>query len=383
MRELHSHNVVAWCIAIVIVALTLQISGADAPMQKIVFRQGVDGYHTYRIPALLVTKAGTVIVICEGRKAGSGDAGDIDLLVKRSPDGGRTWEPQGLIYEEGGAAKVAIGNPCPVVDQESGTIWLPFCRDNNDVLITYSSDDGRTWAKPREITSDVKLPSWTWYATGPGVGIQMQSGRYKGRMVIPCDHRETATGKFMYSHAFYSDDRGKTWTLGGTVGLHTDESQVVELIDGRLLLNIRNYWGRDGKRPERGGRRALAYSENGGESWSEATFDSALIEPMCQASFVRYSRATGGKGRNRLLFSNPAHRSERVKMTVRLSYDEGKTWPVARQLHEGPSSYSCLTVLPDGAIGCIYEGGEDSRRQWLRFARFTLSWLTEGKDTGD
>ena len=155
MRELHSHNVVAWCIAIVIVALTLQIRGADAPMQKIVFRQGVDGYHTYRIPALLVTKAGTVIVIWEGRKAGSGDAGDIDLLVKRSVDGGRTWEPQGLIYEEGGAAKVTIGNPCPVVDQESGTIWLPFCRDNNDVLITYSSDDGRTWAEPREITSDV------------------------------------------------------------------------------------------------------------------------------------------------------------------------------------------------------------------------------------
>ena len=224
-----------------------------------VFVSGEGGYHTYRIPSLLVTKMGTLLAFCEGRKSSRSDAGDIDLLLRRSLDKGRTWEVVQVVYEEGGAKPVTIGNPCPVVDQQTGTIWLPFCRNNRDVLITSSADDGLSWTEPRDITVDVKKPSWGWYATGPGVGIQLQHGSHKDRLVIPCDHRDTVDGKkVMASHVFYSDDHGKTWELGGILDRHTDECQVVELASGELMMNARNYWGRDGGRPRRGGKRAIA-----------------------------------------------------------------------------------------------------------------------------
>lgn len=352
---------------------------APPPIEQVpVYVSGQDGYHTYRIPAVLATPGGALLAFCEGRKTSSRDHGDIDLLVKRSADGGRTWSRQQIVYEEGGTAEITIGNPCPVVDGETGTIWLPFCRNNRDVLVTRSTDDGRTWSWPVEITPHVKRPDWGWVATGPGVGIQVEAGPYRGRLVIPCDHGATAGGRpVKRSHVFYSDDHGRSWKLGGVVADHTDECQVAELAGGRLLINMRNYWERDGGRPERGGMRAIAFSADGGASWSGLEFDPALVEPVCQASLLRYSRAAAG-GRNRLLFSNPADRSKRVRLTVRLSYDEGKSWPVARVLHEGPSAYSSLVVLADGTIGCLYERGEKNPYESITFARFDLEWL-EGR----
>ena len=132
------------------VALTVAIfvssaAAAEQPAETTVFKAGDEGYHTYRIPALVVTKQGTLLAICEGRKTGRGDHGDLDLVLKRSTDGGKTWGKLELIYEEGGVEKVTIGNPCPVVDQTTGVIWLPFNRDNDRVLMTSSSDDGKTW----------------------------------------------------------------------------------------------------------------------------------------------------------------------------------------------------------------------------------------------
>src|SRR5262249_8854591 len=142
------------------------------------------------------------------------DHGDIDLVLRRSTDRGRTWEPMRLVYEEGGTRAVTIGNPCPVVDRETGTIWLTFCRDNDDVFVTSSTDDGRSWLPPRRITPAVTRPDWGWYATGPGVGIQLRDGPHRGRLVIPCDHGVMNSGRrVMSSHVVFSDDHGRTWTL--------------------------------------------------------------------------------------------------------------------------------------------------------------------------
>jgi sialidase-1 len=244
-----------------------------------------------------------------------------------------------------------------VVDRSTGTIWLPFCRDNDEVLVTSSSDDGRTWTAPRNITSDVKPKGWGWYATGPGVGIQLQHGEHAGRLVIPCDHREKIDGKnVMFSHVFHSDDHGSTWQLGGLAERHTDECQLVELSDGTLLINMRNYWGRAdaGHRPERGGMRAIARSADGGATWSPLEFDATLVEPVCQASLIAIERPQSPDAKV-LLFSNPATKNSRSHMTVRASFDEGRTWPVSKEVYPGSAAYSCLAQLPDGRIGLLYE----------------------------
>ena len=355
----------------------LSLAFAADVEQTIVFKSGTEGYHTFRIPAVIVTPKGTVLAFCEGRKTSRADHGDIDLVLKRSTDGGRTWGPLELVYEEGGSAKVTIGNPCPVIDRSTERLWLPFCRKNRNVLITYSDDDGRTWSEPHDVTKDVKPSHWRWYATGPGVGIQLTRGPHAGRLVIPCDHTEPYQGRMpQFSHVFFSDDRGRSWRLGGTVGADTDECQAVELADGRLMLNMRNYHGRAGGQKDKDRMRAIAYSADGGQSWSPIQFDRTLIEPICQASFLRYQFPEDGRD-GIVLFSNPASRTTRHRLTVRLSRDEGRTWPVARLLHAGPAAYSCLTVLPDGTIGCLFEAGEKHAYETILFARFPLCWLAD------
>lgn len=349
-----------------------------------VYVSGTDGYHTYRIPAVILTQQGTLLAFCEGRKDNRRDHGDVDLLVKRSSDNGKTWSSQQIVHEEGDTAKITIGNPCPVVDKTDGTIYLLFCRDNVDVFVTKSIDDGLTWSEPRNITKDVSKSDWQWYATGPGIGIQLQQEKYKGRLVIPCDHRNNEKGKSdekKYgngSHVIYSDDHGKTWQLSDVIQPGANECQVVELADGRLLLNMR-------MQTFRKGYRGIAYSEDGGETWMDFKHDKNLPGPRCQASFIRYTMENGSE-KNRLLFSNPLppeipseKRGRRVNLTVSLSYDEGKSCPIKKSLQQGPSAYSCLVVLPDGNIGCLYENGEKSANEKIMFAKFSLEWLTDGQ----
>ena len=371
----------------ILIALLVQGATAVPLTQKALFVQGREGYNNYRIPALLTTQADTLLAFCEGREGG--DSSDIDLLVRRSEDGGTTWASKQVIWNEG---RNVCGNPCPVQDRDTGVIWLLLtwndstdsgkklhngtAKDTRRVYVCSSQDDGRTWSKPIEITATTKKIDWWWYATGPGVGIQLRQGAHKGRLVIPCDHTSKAG---FASHVIFSDDHGKSWQLGGSVSGGCNECQVVELADGTLMLNVRMQ--EDGQ-----GKRGIATSEDGGLTWSELKLDPLLIEPVCQASFLRYTLAST-HGKNRLLFSNPASapspgqsRADRVKMTVRLSYDEGKTWPVSKLLHDGPSAYSCLAVLPEGDIGCLYEGGE-TRYGEIVFARFSLEWLTDGKDS--
>lgn len=355
---------------------------AGAPPEETdVFISGEDGYHTYRIPAIVVSPNGDVLAFCEARKHGSGDSGDIDLAMKRSTDGGKTWSRMRIIADHG---PHTIGNPCPVIDGTTGTIWMPLTRNRGDewegqilggatreartVWLTKSNDDGRTWTEPVDISETVRQPHWRWYATGPGVGIQIQRGPHKGRLLIPCDHSDHDFGGHPYrSHAILSDDGGKTWRCGEPIGERTNECQAVELTDGTVLMNMRSYHDKK--------RRALATSSDGGETWSEVTLDPTLVEPVCQASILRYT-AQPEYAKNRVLFCNPAG-DARDEMTVRLSYDECRTWPVAKTLYVGSAAYSCLVVLPDTSIGCLYERDDYGK---IVLARFTLELLTDGKD---
>jgi sialidase-1 len=341
--------------------------------EQVLFQAGDGVYHTYRIPSLIVTKSGVVLAFCEGRKNGRGDTGDIDLVLRRSKDGGKSWEKTQIVWDEG---TNVCGNPCPVVDQKTGTIWLLLTHNlredteakivagtgqgSRSVWITKSTDDGATWDKPTEITKAVKKPEWTWYATGPGVGIQLKSGR----LVIPCDNKLDG-GKLRQSHVIYSDDAGKSWKLGGVVGPGCNESQAVELSDGSLMLNMRSYQGNN--------RRLIAISKDSGETLSKPVEDATLIEPVCQASIIRGPGDKGG-----ILFSNPAS-SKREKLTIRRSTDEGKNWLQSRILFDGPAAYSCLTVLPDGRVGCLYERGSKSAYDEIVLSRFTLDWVEATK----
>jgi sialidase-1 len=356
-------------------------TAAPSLVQTDVFVGGEGGYHTFRIPSIIRTPKGTLVAFAEGRHASAADSGDIDLVAKRSVDGGSTWSPLQVVGDKGSDAWV---NPCAVADGRTGTLWLLTTQNHGSdkekdiiagtsqagitVWAMKSTDDGVTWSAPLEITPSVKKPDWTWYATGPGVGIQTRTGR----LVIPANHAEAGTGVHR-SHLFFSDDGGATWKLGAVAAPGTNESQVVELADGRLMHNMRNHPPRT---PDN--LRIVGISADGGQTYAGPfREDRTLIEPPAQASILRYSSRAAG-GRNRLLFSNPAS-TRRERMTVRLSEDEGQTWTASRVVHEGPAAYSSLVVLADGRIGLLYERGEKSAYERLTFARFTLAWLDEGR----
>ncbi|MBI2480029.1 MAG: exo-alpha-sialidase [Planctomycetia bacterium] len=343
LKEQECHDLLAY-----LTSLRAQ-SKAPAITTASVFQSGSEGYHTFRIPAIVTTGAGDLLAFCEGRKTSRSDHGDVDLVMKRSTDNGQTWSPLSLVYEAGGEAKITIGNPCPVVDQTTNTIWLPFTRDNDDVMLTSSRDGGQTWSEPRMITKSVKRDDWTWYATGPGIGIQLERGPHAGRLVIPCDHRVAGISDRRLSsrsHIIYSDDHGTTWDIGGVTEFEMNECAVAELSDGRLMLNMRSNRGK--------GRRGVAISADGGESWSECLDDLTLIEPVCQASLLRYRWADAGD-KSVLLFANPASATAREHMALRVSYDEGVTWPILHEIHPGSAAYSCLTRLGDGTVGLVFE----------------------------
>lgn len=328
--------------------------------QTDVFVSGEGGYHTYRIPSMVATKQGKLLAICEGRRSSSSDTGDVDLLLRTSGDGGKTWSATKTLWDD---AKNTCGNPCAVVDRTTGTVWLLATwnrgddherqiisgesKDTRRVFVTSSIDEGETWAEPKEITTTIKLPNWTWYATGPGCGIQIEQGAHAGRLVIPCDHIEADTKRY-YSHVIYSDDHGKSWQLGGRSPNHqVNECEVVELTGGRLMLNMRNY--------EKSVKsRQVCVSDDGGITWRDQRHEKALIEPICQASIRRYAWPAGGQP-GVLFFSNPASELKREKLTLRASLDDGVTWPVEKQLYAGVSAYSCLVTAPDESIGCLYE----------------------------
>lgn len=357
---------------------------ATLPELVDVFIGGQGGYFAYRIPSLIVAPNGDLLVFCEGRKVSLEDDGDIDLVQSRSTDGGKTWKPHQLIYEEGDRAKISISNPTAVVDTENGTIWLATnrnvvndksVRSGGAMLLFRSDDSGKTWSQPIDITAAVKPPAWGYHAFGPGIGIQIQHGPHRGRLVLPANFRRSFDKRDpSFSHVIFSDDHGRTWKVGGVLGEYTNECQVAETLDdGRsgLLINMRNHWGRGGF-AEKSGKRLVARSADGGETWSPEKMDPALPEPPCQASLFRYQFGASDK-LSVLLFSNPAG-GGRNNLTVRMSHDEGRTWPTSKLLVAGPAAYSCLARLRDGRIGAIVETAGTMK---LSFTAFELKWLAD------
>lgn len=343
------------------------------PAIPFLYSQNTHGYEAFRIPAIVMTKKGTLLAFAEARKKRSnGDAGDIDLVVRRSVDSGKTWENQITVWDNGANT---CGNPVPVVDQQTGDIHVLMTwnhgEDNysdistatgNDirrVFATRSSDDGKTWASPVEITNTVKRPYWRWYGTGPCHGLQIKDGNHKNRLVVPCYYSimKDGSGK-TFAHVFYSDDSGRTWKPGDTTRQdNAGESTVAELSGGRLMLNMRR------GTPARG----VAISYDGGATWGDVKTDYTLLDPQCQGSLLDSRR----DGQHLLLFSNAASGS-RDHMTIKMSTDEGAAWSKTYAVHAGPAAYSDIVMITEDKVAILYEAGISRPYEGIAFKIISL-----------
>lgn len=339
---------------------------------QILFQKGDAGYACFRIPAMVLTQQESVLAFAEARRNGCSDTGDIDLVMRRSTDGGKTWSSVMLVRDNGNNV---CGNPVPILDRTNGRIVLVYCENRGKdteseiiagtstegrrVFVIYSDTDGLSWSAPVEITSDVKKDDWTWYATGPCHGIQLQSEKYKNRLIVPSNHVKSGTYNH-FSQILYSDDGGKSWNLGeSTVIPNANESSAAELPDGTVLLNMRNM-----NQQEK--HRLQVRSADGGETLSPMLHVEQLIEPVCHAKIINYTR--NGKITNTLLFSNP-HSTVRKNMTIQISHDAGVSWQPKISVYEGHSAYSDMLVFKNGDVGIVYENGLESAYEKITFLR--------------
>ncbi|MWA05918.1 neuraminidase [Actinomadura sp. LD22] len=343
--------------------------------EQVLFAQHTEGYFCFRIPAVVKALDGTLLAFAEGRRNSCGDAGDIDLVLRRSADGGRTWGPLQVVLPGNGDTR---GNPAPVVDRRTGrivlmTTWNPGDDDTiRHPFVQYSDDDGATWSAARDLTGQLVKPEWnSWYATGPGHAIQLRHGPHAGRLIVPANHEGgggAAEGGPQGVHLDYSDDGGATWKIGADDTRTTDdvtpnESTAAELPDGRIYVNARDNSGTDP------GNRSAAVSSDGG-----ATFDAPFRTlPKLDAPRVEGSVLAVGR---KLLLSVPAHPVTREVMAVRSSSDQGRNWQqTGKVVYWGPSAYSDMTDLGGGRIGLMYEAGQTSPYESIRFAAFNQAYL--------
>ncbi|WP_217552604.1 exo-alpha-sialidase [Streptomyces sp. GbtcB6] len=353
---------------------------------SIPFRAGKEGYASFRIPAVVVSRAGTVLAFCEGRVNSAADYGHIDVVLKRSGDGGHTWGPLQVAASNG---TDLAGNPAPVV-LDTGRILLVHVRsaasatedailrgqvsdaDGRRVWVQHSDDDGVTWSAPKEITKSVKKAGWRWYATTPGHAIQLRSGR----VVVAANHTLPPTGtdngtegKYNSGHCLLSDDHGETWYLGyldeNTNGyINVNETTAAELPDGRIYFNTRN----DSPAP---GNRADAHSADGGRTLAKPFRPQAgLAAPVCEASVLQL------RDPDLLLYSGPGDPASRALMTIRASADGGTTWRPAYTVDGLPAAYSDLTRIDAATVGLLYETGDFSAYSTITFRRVPVNRLT-------
>jgi sialidase-1 len=403
----------SFTLASVIVVLLLATPGIAAsapPLFKTerLFQGATGGYNIYRIPGIIVTKKGTILAYTEARRTNGGDWDTIDIVMRRSTDGGATFSPPNIVArapgkierspvaierKQGQPGDVTYNNPLAIADS-NGTVHFLFCLEYMRAFYMRSDDDGQTFSNPVEITSAFEAfrPDYAWrvIATGPGHGIQLANGR----LVVPV---WLALGTGGNGHhpsvnaTIYSDDHGATWHRGEIAVPNTsdfpdpNETTITQLTDGSVMLNVRT--------EAKENRRTVVTSRDGATHWSAPHLQPDLVDPICFAALMRLSTKTTG-GKDRLLFVNPdnlqradgkeTRSKDRINLTVRLSYDEGGHWAVSRTVEPGATGYADLSVLPDGTILCLYEvvpKVDGVARHDEMLARFNLEWLTEGRDS--
>lgn len=357
------------------------------------YRAGTAGYASFRIPACVRAPDGTVLAFAEGRVHSSADSGDIDLVLRRSADGGRTWGPLTVVAAN---SRGTAGNPAPVVLADGRLLLVYVCSaaeateerirrgevspaDGRRVWLRHSDDAGASWSAPREITEAVKAPEWRWYATTPGHALQLSTGR----VVVPANHSLPPTdpahdgteGRYNGGHCLLSDDAGATWRLGYVDDapdgyVNVNETTAAELPDGTVYFNTRN----DSDVPA---HRADARSADGGVTLT-APFAPRpeLIAPVVEAA-VLHLRAEG-----LLLLSAPSHPETRHRMAVRVSEDDGTTWRTGITVDERRAAYSDLVRLDDATVGLLHETGDDSAYETITFRRIPVADLLRGTATG-
>lgn len=332
------------------------------------FNAGMEeGVECYRIPAIVTAPNGDLIAAIDQRVPGCGDlkwSKDINLIVRRSTDNGKTWSPIEMVVDF--PFGESASDPSMIVDKVTGDIFMFYNYMNleteKDIYylhVVKSTDNGKTWSKPEDITDQIAKPEWKkdFKFITSGRGIQTKSGKLLHTMV------NLNSGL----HLFGSDDHGKTWYFIDTPVLPADESKVIQLADGSLMINARV----NGK-----GMRYVHTSNDEGKTW-ETNPVPELIDPGCNASIIRYTAKEDGYDKNRIIFSNAQSAKGRVNMSVRISYDEGKTWSEGKTVYEGSSAYSSLTIMKNGDIGLFFEKDGYKNNE---FTSFSLAWLTDGKD---
>ncbi|MGI8604889.1 MAG: sialidase family protein [Verrucomicrobiales bacterium] len=401
-----------WFATIVLTGRAVTAASGQPSVEKFdLFDAGHGGYALYRIPGMVVTQRGTVLAYCEARRTGKSDWDSIDILLRRSTDVGQSWGPPGKLsdvpgskaknpaikdYRPANANDVTYNNPVTIAGR-NGAVHFLYCLEYMRGFYLRSQDDGVTWSGPREITRtfDKFRPDYDWkvIATGPGHGIELKNGRLLAPVWLSTGtgggnaHRPSVTA------TIFSDDDGKTWQRGQVAVPNTaewinpSETAAVQLGDGSVMLNVRS--------ESKTNRRLVTTSRDGATDWSMPRFDHALREPICMASIVRLSQKPSGH-KDRIVFANPDNLSradgqeapgrprDRRNLTIKLSYDEGETWPVNKVLEPGVSGYCDLAVTNDGTVLCLYErgstDGKSARLDRLTLACFNLEWLSDGKD---
>jgi sialidase-1 len=360
--------------------------------KELVFSADEDGYNLFRSPAIIRTEEGNVLAFAEGRR-GEDDWTGVEAVVRRSEDSGETWLPLETVYEEEG---VAIGSPTPVVDEETGTIWVALRKSlakephETSLLLTHSTDDGETWSEPMDMTDKAPHPEALSLKEdmlpGPGHGIQLRFGEHAGRLLIPTtagrDSTKSLKAREVFAaQALISDDHGLSWRYGGTTD-YGGENTIAEWRDGTLYMFLRSRgW------PEERGRKRYTVSHDGGDSWEPTILTDTLKEPVCHAKLL-YHDSGGPDGEPAFFFLQPDVNAEgrwdkaaRRKLTMFVSTDSSTSWPIYRVVHESTASYSDLELVDEHNMVAVFEVGVEGGKAWggqIMTARVPLSWVLEG-----